>query len=88
MERVFQILAVILAGVAAIFLWKGNGDGAFISGVLGAVSFFLSVRYQVKKRNRQRELRAENSYAGLPDGSINEDDIITDEDKRSTVNKI
>ena len=56
MERIFQILAVILAGVAAYFLWRGNGDGAFVSAVLGAVSFFLSVRFQVKERNRLREI--------------------------------
>lgn len=55
MERFFQILAVILAGVAAFFLWKGNGDSAFVSAVLGAVSFFLSVRFQVKESNRMRD---------------------------------
>ncbi|MCA1589372.1 MAG: hypothetical protein LC734_03070 [Acidobacteria bacterium] len=55
MERVFQIVAVILAGAAAYFLWSGNSDGAFISVVLGAVSFFLSIRFQVKERNRNRE---------------------------------
>lgn len=55
MELFFKILAVILAGVAAFFLWKGNGDGAFISAVLGAVSFFLSVRFQVKGRLKERE---------------------------------
>ncbi|NOT49202.1 MAG: hypothetical protein HOP17_15845 [Acidobacteria bacterium] len=55
MERIFQITAVILAGVAAYFLWTGNKDGAFVSAVLGCVSFFLSVRAQVKGRNRTRE---------------------------------
>lgn len=55
MERIFQIVAVILAGIAAYFLWRGNGDGAFVAGVLGAVSFFLSVRFQVKERNKIRE---------------------------------
>lgn len=55
MERFFQILAVILAGIAAYFLWKGNTEGAFISAVLGAVSFFLSVRFQVKGRLKQRK---------------------------------
>jgi multisubunit Na+/H+ antiporter MnhB subunit len=54
-ERIFQIAAVVLAGTAAYFLWRGNADGAFISGVAGAVSFFLSVRFQVRERNRQRE---------------------------------
>ena len=55
MERFFQILAVILIGVAAFFLWRGNTDGVFISAVLGAVSFFLSVRFQVKERLEKRE---------------------------------
>ena len=59
MERIFQILAVILAGVAAYFLWAGNNDRAFVSAVLGSVSFFLSVRFQVKERNRIRELERE-----------------------------
>lgn len=55
MERLFQILAVILAGVAAFFLWKGNKDGTFVAAVFGAVCFFLSVRFQVKDRLKQRE---------------------------------
>jgi hypothetical protein len=54
-ERVFQIVAVILAGIAAYFLWTGNNDGAFVSAVLGCVAFFLSVRAQVKERNMLRE---------------------------------
>jgi hypothetical protein len=62
MERFFQVLAAILAGIAAYFLWTGNGDSAFVSGVLGAVSFFLSVRFQVKERNRIREEAAEEEY--------------------------
>jgi hypothetical protein len=59
MERFFQILAVILSGVTAFFLWQGNGDGAFVSAVLGAVAFFLSVRFQVKGRLKQREAEEE-----------------------------
>lgn len=55
MERVFQISAVILAGIAAFFLWRGNKDGAFVAAVLGAVSFFLSIRFQVKNRMKIRE---------------------------------
>lgn len=61
-ERIFQIVAVILAGIAAYFLWNENKDGAFISAVLGCVAFFLSVRFQVKERNQQRE--AERDKAG------------------------
>ena len=55
MERLFQIAAVILIGVAAYFLWKGNSEGVFISAVLGAVAFFLSFRFQVKERLKQKE---------------------------------
>lgn len=57
-ETIFQILAVVLAGAAAYFLWADNKDGAFVSVVLGCVAFFLSVRFQVKKRNRAREAEA------------------------------
>ena len=56
MERIFQILAVILAGVAAYFFWAANNDRAFVSAVLGCVSFFLSIRFQLKERNRVRGL--------------------------------
>jgi uncharacterized membrane protein YjjP (DUF1212 family) len=55
MERLFQIIAVILIGVAAYFLWQGNKDVTFIAAVLGAVAFFLSVRFQVKGRLKLRE---------------------------------
>lgn len=61
MERIFQITAVILAGVAAFFLWQGNKDGAFVSVALGCVAFFLSVRVQVKERNRIRDLERDES---------------------------
>jgi hypothetical protein len=55
MDRVFQIVAVIVAGVAVYFLWAGNNDAAFVAAVLGSVAFFLSVRFQVKERNQQRD---------------------------------
>ena len=46
---------MILAGVAAYFLWRGYGEMAFVAAVLGAVAFFLSIRFQVKARLKQRE---------------------------------
>ena len=61
MDRIFQTVAVILAGIAAYFLWAGNKDGAFVSAVLGCVAFFLSVRSQVKERNRQRQTERDDS---------------------------
>ena len=54
-ETVFQILAVILAGAAAYFLYSGHRDGAFVAAVLGCVAFLLSLRFQVKRRNATRE---------------------------------
>ena len=58
-DTVFQILAVVLAGAAAYFLLTGNRDGAFVGAVLGCVAFFLSVRSQVKARNKDREAERE-----------------------------
>ncbi len=55
MERLFQIMAVILIGIAVFFWWNGNFDAMFISAVVGSVCFFLSYRFQVKERMEQRE---------------------------------
>jgi predicted Na+-dependent transporter len=55
MERLFQILAVILIGIAAFFVWSGNTDGVFVAAVAGAVCFFLSIRFQVGARVKQRK---------------------------------
>lgn len=85
MERIFQILAAILAGIAAFFLWKGNADGAFVSAVLGAVCFFLSIRFQVKERNRQRELAAETNHEQLP-GNPGIEEQEAAERERETIN--
>ena len=60
MERLFQASAVILALAAGYFLWSGNKDGAFVCAALGCVAFFLSVRTQVKERNRIRADEAES----------------------------
>ncbi len=56
MERFFQITAVVLIGIAAFFLWRGNNDGLFVSTVFAAVAFFLSIRFQVKDRLNKREI--------------------------------
>ncbi len=60
MEKLFQVLAVILAGIAAFFLWRNNTDAMFVSGVLGAVCFFLSYRFQVSERMKQRKAEAQS----------------------------
>ena len=57
MERLFQTAAVVLIATAAVFYILGNIDGVFISVVLGCLSYFLSVRVQVKGRLAEREAR-------------------------------
>jgi hypothetical protein len=60
-ERIFQVIAAVLAGAAAYFFWYGHKDAGFISAVLGSVAFFLSIRFQVKERNRVRESERETA---------------------------
>ncbi|MGD9631239.1 MAG: hypothetical protein AB7V18_18535 [Pyrinomonadaceae bacterium] len=68
-ETVFQFVAVVLAGTAAYFLWTGNKDGAFVSAVLGCLSFFLSIRFQVKARNQVRDDEREAARSADESGS-------------------
>ena len=60
---------MIFAAIAAYFLWAGNKDGAFVSAVIGCVAFFLSIRFQVKERNRQRELERDRVEPDPESGS-------------------
>lgn len=53
-ERVFQFLAAGFGGAAGYFLWRDNWDAVFLLAVLGSVSFFLSIRAQVKRRLAER----------------------------------
>lgn len=55
MVNLFKIGAVILIGIAVFFLWQGNYDALFVTAVFGAVSFFLSIRFEVGERVKQRE---------------------------------
>lgn len=66
MEKLFQLSAVVLAGIAAYFLWAGSGDAAFIFVVLGAVSFFLGIRFQMRARNLAHETGARESESEPP----------------------
>lgn len=54
MQKDLKIAAVILLGIAAYFWFNGNNDIAFVTGVAGAVSFFLSVRFGSKTRVDER----------------------------------
>lgn len=55
MERLFQILAVVLAFTAAYFFWRGYGDYAFVSFVLAVSAFFLAYRFRLKKRLAEQD---------------------------------
>jgi hypothetical protein len=72
MHRIFQVLAVVLVGVAAFSLYRGDTDTAFETGVLAACSFFLSYRFQIKDRIAERETleyddEYENEYEDEPE---------------------
>ncbi|MGI8811769.1 MAG: hypothetical protein ACR2IH_04490 [Pyrinomonadaceae bacterium] len=56
-ERIFQAVAVIFSAATVYFFWNGSTDAAFGAGVLGACSFLLSIRFQIKARNVLREAR-------------------------------
>jgi len=49
-DRIFQIVAAILVCIAAYFFWMQNKDAVFVSLVLAACGFFLSIRFQAKAR--------------------------------------
>jgi Flp pilus assembly protein TadB len=61
----FQILAVILTGIAAYFLWMENKDGVFVAIALAACSFLMSTRFQTKDRLTRSE--TERQAAGESD---------------------
>lgn len=75
MERIFQIAAAVLIGSAAVFFLRGSADGVFLSLVLGCLSFFLSVRVQVRQRlsARERELEAEQERTAVKGSRYTED---------------
>lgn len=47
-ERIWIILAALLAVTAAVFLWRNNLSAAFVTGALGACAWFLSYRAQLR----------------------------------------
>ncbi|HUF02658.1 MAG TPA: hypothetical protein VMM38_00630 [Aridibacter sp.] len=68
MEKVFKAAVVVFVVAAAAFFYFGKIDGVFIALVLASMSFFLSVRVQVKKRLAEREREAEllGEFEGSP----------------------
>ena len=58
-ERVFQIVSIVLAAAAGYLFWIGQRDYTFVAAVLACLCFFLSIRFQVKERNKIREAERE-----------------------------
>ena len=96
MVKLFQILAVIFAGIAAFFLWRGNTDGLFISAVLGAVCFFLGIRFEVgarveARRGEEKEGSGENAEEfidklNLPAAELSDEQLTAEEGQRTKDN--
>ena len=70
-ETILKILAVVLVGAAAYLLWSGNKDYGFVVLVVGCCSYFLSIRFQLKARMRERE---KNESADAREASPVQDD--------------
>jgi hypothetical protein len=58
-ERIWIILAGLLAITAGVFLWRNNLSAAFVTGALGACAWFLSYRAQLRARVLAAEVDAE-----------------------------
>jgi hypothetical protein len=63
--RLFQLLAVVLVGLAAWFFSRGQNEPAFVAAVLAACSYLLNLRFQIKRRIATRNEAERN--APLPD---------------------
>ena len=61
MKKFFQLLAVVLAGAAAYFLWTSQPEAAFVTVVLGVVAFFVGVRTDMKEQNRIHKAEREEA---------------------------
>ena len=75
MVRAFQILAAALIAIAVFFLIKVDYDDAFVTGVLGLCSFFLSIRFKLKPQIEERQ--AARLYEGEVDEIDDTSDIIS-----------
>lgn len=66
MELLLKIIAVALLGAAVYFYSAGDQDWLFATAVLAACSFFLSLRFRIKKRIDDG--RSTESADGTKDG--------------------
>jgi hypothetical protein len=69
LDRAFTILAALLVIVAAVCLWFDRVSAAFVTGTLGAVSWFIGYRFRLR--------------AGIPVTDDDEKELIEDVDDES-----
>lgn len=50
MQIMFQIIGVVLLGVAAYLYSTGNSDWTFAAAVVGICALFLGMRFAIKRR--------------------------------------
>ena len=50
MQIMFQIIGVVLLGVASYLYSTGNSDWTFAAAVVGICSLFLGMRFAIKRR--------------------------------------
>ena len=49
-ERIWIIVAAVMAIAAAASVWRNNMSAAFVTATLGAVAWFLSYRAQIRAK--------------------------------------
>ncbi len=69
MERVWIVVACLCALAAGVLLWRGNVDMAFVTGVLGLLAWFLSLRIRLSAANP-----AEDKASKLENNAIGDQD--------------
>jgi hypothetical protein len=64
-KTLWLIVAVTLAMVAVVFMWRGNFDIAFVAAVLGTCAWFLNYRAQAKAVIAALDAERENEMRDL-----------------------
>jgi hypothetical protein len=66
-NRVWIVLAGFSAACAAVLLWLGHSDVAFVVATIGVVAWFIN--YRTKLKEVTTAAQAENSEGGEPEES-------------------
>jgi hypothetical protein len=56
--RIWAIASILCLIAAAYFLWRGNGDAAFVLAALGALAWILDYRHKLRSTISEEELTA------------------------------